>query len=329
MTAPLGARSRPAPGEAPARAGSATPSRSRPVGVVARQPERRRLGARLAHAAARHPRWLEWLTRVGYVARGVVYLVIGGTGVLLAFGLAERGRGSSDVMRLVVRLPLGRVFLAALTIGLVGYAVLSLVAAVRAPEEAGAGRGRGAALVVRASDAVAGVVYAGLAALAVRLLADPLYDTGFASELWAARLLARPWGRLLMGGAGALTAAAALALVYKAAALPLATQLERRGVPPVVVRAIARLARAGVAARAVLFALCGWLLLHAAWTGEPSRVGGLGQALDALSDAPAGPGLVGVVAVGCVAYGLYQLAKARYRRLRLGGAADRRAGVAP
>lgn len=288
-----------------------------------------RVARRLRHVAARHPRWLEWLTRVGYVARGVVYLVIGGTGLLLAFGLAERGRGSSDVMRLVVGLPLGRVLLAALTVGLVGYAVLSTVAAVRAPEGSEAERGAATAVLVRASDAVAGVVYAGLAALAVRLLADPLYDTGFASELWATRLLALGAGRLLLGAAGLVTLAAAAALLYKAVARPFAGQLERRGVRPAVVRLIAQLARAGVAARAVLFALCGGLLVHAAWTGEPGRVGGLGEALDTLSDAPAGPALVGVVAAGCLAYGLYQLAKARYRRLRLGVAPDRRTLPAP
>jgi hypothetical protein len=80
-----------------------------------------------------------------------------------------------------------------------------------------------------------------------------------------------------------------------------------------------------VAARAVLFALCGGLLLHGAWTGDPQRIGGLGEALDALADAPAGPLLVGIVAAGCLAYGLYQFAKARYRRLRLPATPDRRA----
>jgi hypothetical protein len=46
-------------------------------------------------------------------------------------------------------------------------------------------------------------------------------------------------------------------------------------------------------------------------------VNGLGDALDTLADAPGGPLIVGVVAAGCVAYGAYQLAKARWRRVRL------------
>ncbi|MGZ8458723.1 MAG: DUF1206 domain-containing protein, partial [Gemmatirosa sp.] len=75
----------------------------------------------MRETAARHPRWMEWLTRVGYVARGVVYLLVGGTGLFVAVGLSERARGSTDVIRLLARLPMGRVLIAALTVGLVGY----------------------------------------------------------------------------------------------------------------------------------------------------------------------------------------------------------------
>ena len=250
---------------------------------------------------------------MGYVARGVVYLLIGGTGLFVAVGLSERARGSSDAIRLLTRVPMGRVLIAALTVGLVGYSVLSFVAAVRAPEGPGGARGA----IVRAADAVAGLVYAALSALAVRLLADPTADTGSASEQWAARLLALPGGRVLMAVGGLVVAGAGLYLAYKAVALPVTAQLERRRVSPAVVRVVVRLARVGLAARAVLFTLCGWLLLRAAWTGEPRRVGGLGDALDTLADAPGGPAVVGAVALGCVAYGAYQLAKARWRRVRL------------
>ncbi|MGZ8413533.1 MAG: DUF1206 domain-containing protein, partial [Gemmatirosa sp.] len=267
----------------------------------------------MRETAARHPRWMEWLTRVGYVARGVVYLLVGGTGLFVAVGLSERARGSTDVIRLLARLPMGRVLIAALTVGLVGYSLLSFVAAVRAPEGEGGARGA----LARAADAVAGTVYAALAALAVRLLADPTADTGSASEQWAARLLAMPGGRVLMALAGLAAAGAGLYLGYRALALPVTSQLERRRVAPAVVRGVVRLARVGLAARAILFVLCGGLLLRAGWSGEPRRVGGLGDALDTLADAPGGTAIVGIVAMGCVAYGAYQLAKARWRRVRL------------
>jgi hypothetical protein len=287
---------------------------ARPVGDTPRARRRaRKLGRRVRETAARHPRWLEWLTRIGYVARGVVYLLVGGTGLFVAVGLSERAQGSSDVIRLLAGLPMGRLLIAALTVGLVGYSLLSFVAAVRAPEGEGGARG----VLARAADAIAGTVYAALAALAVRLLADPTADTGSASEQLAARLLAMSGGRVVMALAGLATACAGLYLGYRAVALPVTSQLERRRVAPTVVRAVVRLARVGLAARAILFVLCGALLLRAGWSGEPRRVGGLGDALDTLADAPGGPAIVGAVALGCVAYGAYQLAKARWRRVRL------------
>jgi hypothetical protein len=274
-----------------------------------RVPRARRVRA----VAARHPLWLEWLTRLGYAARGVVYLVVGGTGLLLALGLAERARGSPGVMRLIVELPMGRLLLAALTVGLVGYSLLSFVAAVRAPE----GQPGVAGALARGSDALAGVVYTGLSALAVRLLADPAADTAVAGTRWGARALALPGGRALLLAGGAAAVATGLYLAYKAVALPAATQLERRRTSAATVRVVTVLARLGTAARAVLFVLCGGLIVHAAWTDDPAGVGGLGDALDTLADAPAGPPLVGLVAAGCIAYGCYQLAKARWRRVRL------------
>jgi len=75
--------------------------------------------------------WLERAARIGYVAKGVVYVVVGISAMLVALGLDERARGSPGALRAIVQLPLGRVLLAALTAGLLGYAMLSFVAAVR------------------------------------------------------------------------------------------------------------------------------------------------------------------------------------------------------
>ena len=269
-------------------------------------------GSRRRASDAPAPPWLEWLTRAGYVAKGILYVLIGGTGLLVAFGLAEEARGSREAIRLVASLPMGRLLIAALAVGLAGYSFLSFVAAMRAPE----GSRDLSGLPARVADGVAGIVYAALVALALALLADPQASTRVASEQWAARIMAVPGGALLLGGAGVVVSGAALYLAWKAAVAPIVAQFERRRVPAARLRAVVALARLGIAARAVLFALCGWLLLNAGVTGEPQRVGGLGRALDALAAAPAGRAVVGVVAAGCVAYGVYQLAKARWRRMR-------------
>ena len=62
---------------------------------------------------------------------------------------------------------------------------------------------------------------------------------------------------------------------------------------------------------------CGLLLLRAAPAADPGDVHGLAGALDALGRQRAGPALLALVAVGLVGYGVYRLAKARFRRLEL------------
>jgi hypothetical protein len=176
------------------------------------------------------------------------------------------------------------------------------------------------ALATRLGDVAAGVAYAGLAAVAVRLLGDPVDDAGLAGATWGARLLALPGGRALLAVGGLVVLGAAVSLAARAVTGRVADRLERRGLRPATVRAIVALARAGQAARAGLFGVVGWLLVRAAWLRDAAGVGGLGSALDVLDETAVGPVVVGVASAGCLAYGAYQLLKARFRRLSFGAA---------
>jgi hypothetical protein len=71
---------------------------------------------------------------------------------------------------------------------------------------------------------------------------------------------------------------------------------------------------AGTAARGAVFALAGILVVQAAWDYEPNKAAGLDGALRSLRDTPVGPWLLGAVAIGLVAFGLYGIAEARWRR---------------
>ena len=76
--------------------------------------------------------------------------------------------------------------------------------------------------------------------------------------------------------------------------------------------------RFGVAARGVVFALFGWAIVVAGWSGDPSKVGTAASSLRTLAGQPGGLGrwLFGVTAAGFVAYGFYQIIHARYLRIR-------------
>ena len=78
-----------------------------------------------------------------------------------------------------------------------------------------------------------------------------------------------------------------------------------------------RSGRLAYAARGVVFIVIGVFLIQAALRTDPDQARGLGGALQALAMRPFGPYLLGAVALGLIAYGIFMLVVARYRRIRL------------
>src|SRR5687767_8603413 len=80
--------------------------------------------------------WVERLARAGYLARGIVYLVV----ALLAGRAAlehRRPSASRGAMRELLDQPFGRVILGVMAVGLLGYAAWRFVQAVLDPERKG------------------------------------------------------------------------------------------------------------------------------------------------------------------------------------------------
>ena len=80
---------------------------------------------------------------------------------------------------------------------------------------------------------------------------------------------------------------------------------------------VARLGRAGLMARGVVFVVVGVFLLVAAWQEQAAEARGLDGALRSLESGPAGPAVLAVVAAGLAAYGAFPLVQARYRTIRV------------
>jgi hypothetical protein len=71
----------------------------------------------------------------------------------------------------------------------------------------------------------------------------------------------------------------------------------------------------GQGALGVVASIIGIFLIVAALHHNPGEAKGLSGALITLLQQPFGPILLGIVAVGLLAYGIYSFVEARYRRL--------------
>ncbi len=138
---------------------------------------------------------------------------------------------------------------------------------------------------------------------------------GDGQEEWTARLMALPLGRWLVGFAGLFVIGYGLYKFYEAWQRTYRERLlynrmsasERRWIDP--------LSIAGLVAHGIVLGLTGIFLIQAAYTLNPEEAQGLGGALGEIARQPLGQTLLGLVAIGLMAYGVYKLAQARYHRV--------------
>jgi hypothetical protein len=256
--------------------------------------------------------WVETLARSGYVARGVVYLVVALLAARAAF-VHGRPAGTRGALMELFRQPLGRAALGLLTVGLLGYAAWRFVQAVLDPEHRGT---QLKALGKRAAYLSTTATYLGLAVAAARLAlaGEPVRDQTSAGR-WIAPLLEHPLGRWAVLGAGVWIAAYGPWLLWRAAAKEPEKRLDVSRLRPGTQRAVKLAGRIGVAARGVVFLVVGVWVVLAAWHLRPQEAKMPAGALESVREQPHGKWLLALVAVGLGAFGCFEIVKARYRHI--------------
>lgn len=243
-----------------------------------------------------------WLVRLGYAARGLVYVLLGYVALQTA-GKAKDGQAA--VFDLVQDVPLGTAILYLVAIGLLGYAAFKALDAATDIENHGDdAKGR----TKRIGSAASAVGHLFLAITAWQFATGEKNQSGSGgdgTQEKASTLLSWEIGPVVLGiiGLGFIVAAIMQA---KSAYDAHFMKHVGAGAPSYV----EPLGRGGHAARAVVFLLIGWSLLKGAWFDQSSEVKGLGDAIVSLS----GMGvLYSLVAVGLILFGIFTLIVARYR----------------
>lgn len=261
-----------------------------------------------AHEAAP---WIERLARFGYAAKGAVYVLVGVLAVSAAMGDGGAASGSSGALASIADSSWGRLLLGLIAVGLFGYVLWRAVGAALNPENEGTGR--------RVFFAISGVVYAGLAIEAARLALSNggggSGSDGGASH-WTATVMEQPMGQVLVAIAGIALALYGLKQLHSGYVTDIDDRLDLSSMSPEARGWTVRFGRAGMIARGIVLAIMGGFVLVSAIQQQPEEARGLGGALRTLQEQPYGPWILLLVALGLIAYGLYNFVRARYRRIR-------------
>jgi NADH:ubiquinone oxidoreductase subunit 5 (subunit L)/multisubunit Na+/H+ antiporter MnhA subunit len=238
------------------------------------------------------------LTRIGFAARGFLYILI--AALVILTGRTEDLTGALKY----VGHGLGRALLAVIAAGMAGYGLWRLSDAAFGMES---GRHRWKAWAKRIGAATSGIIYCWLALKAVMvLLAKP--PSGDEAQHHAAEALHLSGGELLLLGAGAVLVGAALVQIYKALRSTFLNNLDQDAARRMWIRWAGRV---GYAARGVVFLTIGYLLVRAGMDRNPAEAGNLDNALDWMS----GP-VRSWVALGLLVFGVFSIIEAIYRPIR-------------
>lgn len=253
------------------------------------------------------------LARVGFVAKGAVYVIIGGVAAKVGFGMGGRPTDTGGAMATILGQPFGRLALAVVAAGLFGYAAWLLLSAVLDLE------GRGSRLrggLARAGAAVRGLVHAALGWRAALMVLGSRSGRGNVVREWTQRFLAAPFGPWLVALAGATIIGYGVYQLYRVFAADLTKDLDHAALGAAAARWAVRFGRFGMAARGLVFSTVGYFLIRAAHRYDAGEAKGIAEALRTMASRSSPRWLLGAVAVGLVSYGLYELFEARYRRIR-------------
>jgi hypothetical protein len=264
----------------------------------------------LSVSVKRNP-WIRAWARLGFAMGGIVYFVTGMLAVMVALENSGAAGGPEGAIERIGAQPFGRILLLIVTFGLLGYALWCCIQAFFDTDRDGKDlKGIG----LRIGEFCSGIAYLGLAILSWHRLQGGGPE-GDKTAHWTAKILAHSWGAPLVALTGVVLAIVGIALIVYGMQERFREYLRINDASASERDWMIRMGKWGYSAQGVVFLIIGSFLVSASATADARKARGLDGALQWLAQQSYGPWLLGLVALGLAAYGLFMLVEARYRLL--------------
>jgi hypothetical protein len=263
--------------------------------------------------------WIRTGARFGHLAIGLAYIVLGVVAFVATLDVGVRAVGFQGALRRVFESHAGAAFLAVIGFGLLADGVWQGIRAALNTDLVDPGL-RG--YLDRGSWVISGLVHLGLGIVAIKL-AVGIRQKPTESQLkfWTESIMALQFGGWLIVAAGIVVIIVGIIFIRRAVIGDIDRWLDLSSVIRPIRVLVIMLGRFGVAARGAVFMVGGMLLVLAAVHVSPQEARGLGGTLRTIEAQHYGRILLACVALGYIAYGIFELARARYRHIRIPPAA--------
>lgn len=248
---------------------------------------------------ADHP-VVERLARVGYLASGLVHLLMGWIAIRVAIAGHTASADQSGAFSMLTSNPAGKVLLWVAVAGFAGLALLLLLESALPGLDG----------KKRAKDVAKGLAYVALAVGAFGFARGHGQSSSQQAQDVTGKLMSSGIGQLAVGAVGLVIIGVGVYHVVKGVARKFHEDLTSD--PGSVLTAAGIV---GYVGKGLALIVAGGLFVIGALRHDPSQTGGLDTALKTLLAQPFGLVIVIGIGVGFICYGVYSFGRAKYARL--------------
>lgn len=254
------------------------------------------------------------LFTTGYIAKGIVYCLLGIFAVIGVIGAAgpDSSGGPKAVITWIGTNPFGKILLVLIGLGLLAYCSWRWYTAVKDKENEGNDK---EGIVKRIGYAVSGTAYGVLSAHAFKSAFGSSGGGGTDKQDIIARMLSESWGPWAVGFIGLVMAGVAIFQLYRAIQDKHMEHIEGLGLGHHERDLFKKTGEIGLTARFVVYGIISFFLFRTALMEDPSQFKGIGESLGYIEDQTYGAVLVALVGLGLLAYGIFMFVRAKYERV--------------
>jgi hypothetical protein len=266
---------------------------------------------RITASRAANSKPLEYLARGGFIAYGVIHLLFAWLALQVALGDSSGETDQGGALQTIGSQTGGKYLVILIIIGMVAMAIWQAFEAAigeSGPQDK-------SAIAERVVSACRAILYLYFAYLGYRVLSGAANSQADSQQSAPSSLMDKSGGRWLVGLIGLVVIGVGIGLVIYGVTKKFEKHLNTAQMAPSVHQTVRRLGIGGYSAKGVAYAIVGVLIVSAAVTYDAEKARGLDGALKTLASQSYGPWLLGLIAAGIAAFGIYCFFQAKYRKV--------------
>jgi hypothetical protein len=249
--------------------------------------------------------------RLGYAAKGLVFLIIGVMALMLMLGMGGQLSNPTDALKVINRQPFGQFLLLATGISLLGFVLWRVAQSVfnveHKPHTA-------MNTVKRIGYAISGLTYLSLAVLAIRGFMEGRVQNSEGTMSLTAKALELPAGPALVMLAGAIIIGVGIFHAVLGFTKRFMKQYEQGRMTEKEREIVEKSGMIGLPARGFTFGIIGYFFIRAGMHANAAETANTKGVMEHILGMPMGQVILAIIAVGFICYAVYCFAAARFRR---------------